>query len=211
MSDPDVPSSPEPDDPGRGRAAEDGRFGPVRFVSDFRYVLHRFDDLAPVLLDPGAGWVHRLARNGSEDTSDGVGQGRSALMLIGLAGHRSGIPAIVTVGSPRQRAGTVVVPIRWLPFRYARVLPELDADLELSYVSDTACRMALSGRYRAPMGGVGQHLDQMALHRVAESSVRSFLHRCELALVESSERRARHNDVSDEDGGGLRRPLADQT
>jgi hypothetical protein len=151
--------------------------GPVCFVSDFRYLDRPFADLAPVLMDPQAGWLHAL-----DAPAGGAGR-RSAVVRVGPGRRKPRIPVTVVAGVPRARTGAVHVPLRWAPVSHARMLPELDGDLELSRVDRTTCRIGLLGRYEAPMGALGRGLDRVALHGVAESSVRDFLHRVELVLV----------------------------
>ena len=51
----------------------------------------------------------------------------------------------------------------------------LDGNLEVVPLGPERCRVVLTAAYRPPFERAGQLLDQAFLHRVAESTVRSFL------------------------------------
>lgn len=171
-----------------GAQADHESLGQVCFVSDFRYLERCFTDLAPFLLDRRAAWLHKLDADAAlREAPAAAGEGaRSAVVRVGPGRHKPRVPVVVTAGVAHPRTGAVHVPLRWAPLSHTRMLPELDGDLELSRVDPTTSRIGLLGRYDAPMGALGRGLDRVALHGVAESSVRDFLHRVELALVESS-------------------------
>ena len=69
----------------------------------------------------------------------------------------------------------MIVPFSWEPTTFERLLPKLEADLELSALGESDTRLAINGRYRVPLGQLGLNLDRVAMHRVAESSLRRFL------------------------------------
>ena len=81
----------------------------------------------------------------------------------------------VSVGPPRRRTDAVVVPIAWESIRLRGLFPRLEGDLEVAPLGKGRCRLTLSGQYSAPLGPVGAALDRRLLHKVAESTVRSFL------------------------------------
>lgn len=81
----------------------------------------------------------------------------------------------VVVGPARRRADAVVVPIEWETIRLRGLFPRLEGDLEVAPLGQGRCRLTLSGQYSAPLGPLGAALDRRLLHKVAESTVRSFL------------------------------------
>lgn len=189
------------------------------FLSDFVHIAMRFEDLAPVLLDPKMAWLRRLddptaadqSRGGEEDQAPTIGDSGGApspsgepaltesvmaegappapppgvvsvLVWIGPARHPLQ-PVRVTAGPARRHSESVIVPIVWEPGRHERILPRLDADLELSYLDEPYARLGVSGRYRVPLAQFGAGLDRVGLHRVAESTLRRFLREAEAAIV----------------------------
>jgi hypothetical protein len=62
------------------------------------------------------------------------------------------------------------------------IFPMLDGDLELAPLGSERCRLTLSASYMPPFGDVGRALDRALLHRVAQSTVRSFLARVAMSL-----------------------------
>lgn len=165
--------------------------GPVSFVSDFRYLECPFSLLEHVLADPAAGWLRRLSAisgpvepellvpppTGARERTP------AALVRVGLGPAHARFTVLVSLGPPRRHAGEVLVPLGWEPLQLERLLPSLDGDLALTDAEGGSCRLGLTGRYRAPLAGVGKGLDRLALHGLAESSVRNFLAEAEAALL----------------------------
>lgn len=118
-------------------------------------------------------WLLQLARKAQETAGDGA----ALLLRVGPAvgDHHLGVIVQVRLGSPAARAGTCVMPIRWEADALSAVYPVLDGDLELSPLGPDRCRLTLTATYRPPLHVVGKFLDAVLLHKVAESTVRSFL------------------------------------
>jgi hypothetical protein len=88
----------------------------------------------------------------------------------------------VTVGPTRDRGTACVVPLAWKATGMAGLFPVLDGDLELAPLPSSRCRVTLSATYLPPFGDLGRALDRALLHRVAQSTVRSFLNRIAASL-----------------------------
>ena len=118
-----------------------------------------------------------LACAASQDAKD-------LLVRIGPSGvaRRLSRQVRVELGAPRDRGEGVVVPMRWEAAKLPSLFPVLDGDLEFAPLGPSQCRMILSASYVAPLGELGRRLDRAILHRVAESTVRSFLMRLAAAL-----------------------------
>ena len=56
-------------------------------------------------------------------------------------------------------------------------LPQDGRRLDAATLGPDASQLSLRGSYTPPMGAVGQALDRMLMHRVAESSVKGFVDR----------------------------------
>jgi hypothetical protein len=62
------------------------------------------------------------------------------------------------------------------------LLPKLDAELELGYLGKGRTQLAISGRYEPPLGTPRGTADRLALHRIAEATIKDFLDRVAAAL-----------------------------
>jgi hypothetical protein len=81
----------------------------------------------------------------------------------------------VHVGQPIARGEVTVVPLTWQATNAPGLFPVLSADLEVAALGEDLTQLTLQGRYDPPLGAVGQRIDRLLMHRVAEASVRSFL------------------------------------
>ena len=111
----------------------------------------------------------------------------------------------VTLGQPRDRGDALVVPLAWDPSGFARFLPGLEGDVELAPLGPSQCRLTLSCSYVPPFGELGRQLDRALLHRVAQSTLRSFLARVARSIEDEDDPGA-HNGLnvqgqSDPEGG----------
>jgi hypothetical protein len=70
---------------------------------------------------------------------------------------------------------TTDVEITWTAARAAALFPSMAATLSVYPLSAQETQIALHGRYRPPLGVVGDALDALAGHRVAEASVLHFV------------------------------------
>ncbi len=88
----------------------------------------------------------------------------------------------VTLGPMRERGEARVVPIEWGASGFAGMFPVLNGDLELAAIGSRDCRLSLDASYHPPLGDLGRALGRALLHRVAQSTVRSFLARVATGL-----------------------------
>ena len=153
---------PEPDDPPSAEAEAEAasRRRHAVFISDFVHLERPFEEVAPALLDPDGEWLRVAVRS--------------------AAGQRYGL----AIGEARRNTSSVIVPMRWEPGSFERLLPMFDADVELLSLGEGHCRLSMSGRYQVPLAQLGATLDRLAMHRVAEAAVRRFLSEISEALTE---------------------------
>lgn len=118
----------------------------------------------------GGAWLAPLA-------DQAVADGRDLLVRLGRDRHPVGalVALHVQVGEALVRDDATVIPIRWEAARLAQLFPVLDGQLDIAPLDDRHSRVLLQASYRPPLDGVGRWLDGAVLHRVAESTVRSFL------------------------------------
>jgi hypothetical protein len=146
----------------------------IRCYVELPLPLSRVED---VLLARSSAWLATLAGDAADH-----GEGLLAEVGIGPRGPRLGVPVMVRLGDPVRLAGITLVPMTWQPLRAGSLLPHLDADLELAPLGPMRTQLALSGRYRPPLGRVGEAVDRALLHRVAEATVKDFLDRTAAAV-----------------------------
>ena len=65
------------------------------------------------------------------------------------------------------------------------IFPVLSADLEVAALSPQITHLTLRGSYEPPLGAVGQRLDRLLMHRVAEATIRSFMRRLAESLADT--------------------------
>jgi hypothetical protein len=120
------------------------------------------------LLDSPATWLPALvdgALKRAEPLLAEVGAGRARLRVTKRVSVR--------FGEPVEFPSRLSLPMTWEPGGW--LLPKLDAELELGPLAKSRTQLAISGRYEPPLGVVGRTVDRIALHRVAEATVKDFL------------------------------------
>jgi hypothetical protein len=80
-------------------------------------------------------------------------------------------------GRPFERGEATLVPLTWRATGSQGIFPVLTADLEVAALGPRITHLSLRGSYDPPLGAVGQRLDRLLLHRLAEATIRSFMHR----------------------------------
>ena len=150
------------------RAKERNKNGSVVFVSDFVHIAGDLDLLKDKLSREHAGWLAPLAVDTASEESSGtkIKVGSNALLAKVVD---------VTLAEPRVRDDGVVIPMKWHPTGVSKLFPSLDADLELSSLDAGICRLAITGRYRIPLGTLGEVANNAFMHRIAEDTIRRFL------------------------------------
>ena len=83
----------------------------------------------------------------------------------------------VHLGEPEGADEALVIPLTWEATGPTGLFPRLEAELRLSALDPERAELALSGRYRPPLGRAGRVLDETLLTHVAGATVRSFLRR----------------------------------
>lgn len=123
-----------------------------------------------------------VARLGTLARGDGLLPASLSAYGESITGYASvgpvpGLSRIVRVhaGEPFSRAGSASFPIRWQAEGPGDCLfPVLDADILVERAGSAAI-LRLDGVYRPPLGPVGSLFDHVALHSVAEATIRRFL------------------------------------
>ncbi|HLX77297.1 MAG TPA: hypothetical protein VKR27_00305 [Acidimicrobiales bacterium] len=160
---------------------EDRRRRPRRyttFVEDYVEVPGSTADVRARFVNDGK-WLEPLA-NAAQEDADVV---RLAIGPAWAWGPLSREVRVRILGR-RERDDSVVITISWEPVTHPSLFPILSGDLELAPIGGGLSRLTLSASYEPPLGEVGEALDRAILHRVAQSTVRSFLQRLAKTLGE---------------------------
>jgi hypothetical protein len=136
------------------------------------------DQVEAALLGAPADWLSALAGEAGER-----GDGLLAEVGVGPLGPRLGRRVAVSVGAPLRYPAMTLLPFTWRPTSGNGLLPDLDGDIELGSLGPGRTQLALSARYRPPLGPLGRAADRVLLHRVAEATVKDFLDRVAAALA----------------------------
>jgi hypothetical protein len=117
----------------------------------------------------------RLTENGAliSASEDAYGRETVGLTRVGVAG----LSKLVRV-QLRELAWTdrsAGLAIRWeATGPGGGLFPVLDADLRLAFTGDQVTVLTMAGVYRPPLGPLGEALDRVIMHRVADATIRNF-------------------------------------
>lgn len=128
------------------------------------------------------GWLDSVSQ-------DAYSEGVSGLLRVGPFGGVPGLSKQVRVRllEPVPHDDEVILPMRWeATGSMTRLFPVLDANLALATDAQGTTVLRLAGSYRPPLDGVGAELDQFALHRLADATIRSLLRRIAGTLDEAA-------------------------
>ena len=150
------------------------------FLEDSVEVSRPFEAVREYFVSDGT-WFAPLASAAEEDSE-------ALYLRIGpsWASGRVAREVRVTLGPSRDCGVTVVVPVSWQSSGLSALFPVLDGDVELLPLSPDHCRVSLFASYLPPFGQVGGQLNRALLHRVAQSTVRSFLARVAESLEDEN-------------------------
>ena len=137
------------------------------------------------LVSSPTGWLSAMAGEGQAR-----GDGLLGEVGVGPLAARLRRQVRVQLGEPVRFPSMTSLPLTWEPVGLEGVLPRLDADLELGSLGEGRTQLAISARYRPPLGVVGQTLDRVLLHRVAEATLKDFLDRLGQSILSPTGRAA---------------------
>ena len=146
-----------------------------------RYYIELSQPVATVqqaLVDSPTGWLSTMARE-----AQARGDGLLGEVGVGPLGARLRRQVRIRLGEPVQFPSMTSLPLTWEPVGLEGVLPRLDANLELGSLGEGRTQLAISARYRPPLGVVGRAVDRVLLHRVAEATLKDFLDRLGQAIT----------------------------
>ena len=91
-----------------------------------------------------------------------------------------GVPGLgkdfrMKVGEPIRGPGDARIPINWVSTGPSRLFPTLDGELVVSGIGSDLTQIVFRGSYEPPLGKVGEAIDRVLLHHLAEASVKRFV------------------------------------
>lgn len=91
-----------------------------------------------------------------------------------------GVPGLgkafrMSVGEPIRGPGDTRIPISWVSTGPSKLFPTLDGELVVSEIASDLTQIVFRGSYEAPLGRVGEVIDKVLLHHLAEASVKRFV------------------------------------
>lgn len=130
------------------------------------------------------------ADNGEWLSGLAVGAAREGESLRLRVGPIESLPMLsktVTIHAdpPITRGQVTVVPLTWRATGSQGIFPALNADIEIAPLGPETTQLTLRGHYVPPLGAVGERLDRLLMHRVADATVRSFMRRLAVSLTAS--------------------------
>jgi hypothetical protein len=130
------------------------------------------------LVGSSAGWLSAMAGE-----AQARGDGLLGEVGVGPLGVRLRRQVTIQLGEPVRFPSMTSLPLTWEPVGLEGLLPQLDANLELGSLGEDRTQLAISARYRPPLGVVGRAVDRVLLHRVAEATLKDFLDRLGQAIT----------------------------
>lgn len=144
-----------------------------RHVYFYTHLEQGFDALAQVLGGDPAAWLPKPAEPRDEGWL--VDLHAHGTLPAGVAGHTAlasvGEPSLASAGHPE----TLLRSVAWQSATTERLVPMLEADLELASLDAYGCQLSMMGSYRPPLSVIGEAGDRLLGHRVAEACVRRFV------------------------------------
>jgi hypothetical protein len=113
-----------------------------------------------------------------KDVSAALLESPSKLFPRSVGVHVAGIPVRkrveIQVGEPVKTSTWAVIPISWKATSIQKLFPVMNGKLEVAPSRADETRLTVSGMYEAPLGKLGEQLDEALMHRVAEGTVREL-------------------------------------
>ena len=104
--------------------------------------------------------------------------------------HVAGIPVRkkvnVEFGEAVKTSTWAVIPISWKPTFGRKLLPQMNGKVDVSPVSTDETRLTVSGMYEPPLGRLGEQLDEVLMHNIAEGTVKELAELIAQRLRESA-------------------------
>lgn len=121
------------------------------------------------------------------DVHGALEYGESIRTRLGAGGNQFHIEKSVnmTIGTPLELTDRLVVPLWWEATGPQSLFPRMDADLILTDRESYGSDLTFRGQYSPPLGPLGELIDRLMLHRLADATGRQFVEAAARALAGS--------------------------
>lgn len=86
-----------------------------------------------------------------------------------------GKSVVIRAGTLRRHGDGMLIAFSWEAQGGASLFPQFDADLEAAPLGSDQTVLTIRGTYDPPAGRLGRTVDDLLLHRIAQSTIRAFL------------------------------------
>jgi hypothetical protein len=148
----------------------------TREVRSFDYVNHPYERVRAALRADAP----RLFAIATRSAAERAGSVASELR-VELGGIRVGAEVTISVDRIEEDAAgpassrVTRIHLAWAAAHRPRLFPLMDAQLSVYPLTSTETQLDFAGRYDPPLGPLGDALDAVVGHRIAEASVHRFL------------------------------------
>jgi hypothetical protein len=142
----------------------------------YEYVDRPYERVRPLLRDSGL-VLFQHATTSAAARADAL----ASTLRVGLSGFEIGIDVHIRVQDVRDEdwvpklAPVTRVALEWEGAHAPFLFPSMKAELSAWPLYATETQLEIEGQYRPPLGAVGNALDAVLGHRLAEAAVHRFL------------------------------------
>lgn len=145
-------------------------------VRSYQYVARPYDGVRAALHQKGSSLIQTATRAASARVDD-IG----STLHFTAKGFDLGVDVKIRVDEAHDEQAASLhspvtrVKIGWEAVRNTSVFPHLEGTLSAWPLSATETQIEIDGTYTPPLGALGQALDALVLHRLAEAAVHRFV------------------------------------
>ena len=142
-------------------------------IRTFDYVNHPYPAVRQVLADDALG-VFQAATRSASSRAETV----AAALRVDVAGLHVSTDIVVSLGAIREEEGASPVtrsPIHWQAAQRPGLFPVMDAELAIYPLTATETQLDFRGKYEPPLSVLGDAVNAIVGHRLAEASVHRFV------------------------------------
>jgi hypothetical protein len=141
----------------------------------YQYVTVPYADVAALLQRDAAGVFERATASAATRARELV-----ATLRVGVGTIEIGADVKIELRGMQEKQSALgehklEVELAWVAASAAALFPSMEATLAVYPLSSTETQIDLHGRYRPPFGMVGNAIDALVGHRLAEASVLRFV------------------------------------
>jgi hypothetical protein len=128
------------------------------------------------LLDPPERWLPAIV--------DPLAPRRFRMRVGFAAGPHVTKEVELTLGAPEAPGQWLVIPVTWRATGPSQLFPALDGKLTVQPRGPHSSTLWMGATYQPPLGAVGQEVDDLVMHGVAEATIKDFVERIAVRLGE---------------------------